>query len=121
MSLHECTRPSSTWNRAKRKCKCGQSRVILDPKLTRLLPFEALQVYHLHQIATKISPKGVYLPVEVVADEDYEEAVDLAGEMHCHLRDGSDDESRDGVVHDNDGDIDVDDEVDAQADSSQVP
>ena len=59
--------------------------------------------------------------MEVVADEDYEEAVDLAGEMHCHLRDGSDDESRDGVVRDDDGDIDVDNEDDAQADSSQVP
>ena len=32
------------------------------------------------------------LPVETVADEDYEEAVDLAGEMHRHLQDGDWDE-----------------------------
>ena len=30
------------------------------------------------------------LPVEAVANEDYEEAVDLSREMHRHLQDGDD-------------------------------
>ena len=42
------------------------------------------------------------LPVETVADEDYEEAVDLAGEMHRHLQDG--DDENDGGDDDDDAD-----------------
>ena len=39
------------------------------------------------------------LPVEAVADEDYEEAVDLPRKMHRHLQDGDDDD-RDDVEED---------------------
>ena len=37
------------------------------------------------------------LPVDAVADEDYEEAVDLPRKMHRHLQDSDDDHEEDGV------------------------
>ena len=55
--------------------------------------------------------------MEVVADEDYEEAVDLPREMHCHLHDSDDIDVGEDVDDDVDQYIDEDD---SQTDSSQV-
>ena len=44
--------------------------------------------YVAYDVIPSVFSAAFNLPVKTVADEDYEEAVDLAGEMHRHLQDG---------------------------------